>query len=43
MKEIIGILAVVLFLQAVAAQEGKELYGDDVYWKSERMAKGAAE
>ncbi|NBR49773.1 hypothetical protein EBU02_13210, partial [bacterium] len=34
MKEIIGILAVVLFLQAVVAQEGKELYGDDVYWNA---------
>jgi hypothetical protein len=34
MKEIIGILVVVLFLQTVVAQEGKELYGDDVYWNA---------
>ena len=34
MKETIGILAVVLFLQTAVAQEGKELYGDDVYWNA---------
>ncbi len=34
MKEIFGILALLLLLQTAFAQEGKELYGDDVYWNA---------